>query len=481
MIMVSAQNTGKWFSLTRRKMLGSLFIGLAAVLTNFRLNTYANSFSAKGRILIDHLPNSNKGVEEAIRMPLIEAVMGRRARRFSLGASIPDGPLKFTSQHKPTGLNELEQIMLLTAISGNTGWLYLHPFNKNYLPNIPNYTAASGGRTFPSSAGFHTSEIFYTDDNGTYFFPTRNLHSVVGNNSEDDLDYNKYLELHKSRIKKLSDKRLNLPENPAHIEMHNTWCVNIPGTTLIIPVADIAQHHVASLCYLVQNGACIYDDINKTKIPGLEKFSSLVDISNPYPLTYMEQLSLTEATVEIGTACYAGALMLQAMGLGGWMFDGISPLSILGASGDPIVPGLGFRYDTDERWSLPNPTGLDGIFEGFCPPHFKDMRAAVEAFSHRKFGPGGPFNAETAGPYSDNRNVRASGKVHSEEFIDCVTIMAQYVFDRFGKFPGTVPSILVLMYLQAHHLDLEFYNTHLTSNSYLHTHANHMKWWHAGK
>jgi len=49
--MVSAQNTGKWFSLTRRKMLGSLFIGLAAVLTNFRLNTYANSFR-KGRILM---------------------------------------------------------------------------------------------------------------------------------------------------------------------------------------------------------------------------------------------------------------------------------------------------------------------------------------------------------------------------------------------------------------------------------------------
>jgi hypothetical protein len=63
--------------------------------------------------------------------------------------------------------------------------------------------------------------------------------------------------------------------------------VNVPGSTLLIPVADLAHHHVAVLCYLVQNGACIFDDINKKKIPGMEKFSSLVDVNNPYPLTYV--------------------------------------------------------------------------------------------------------------------------------------------------------------------------------------------------
>jgi hypothetical protein len=213
----------------------------------------------------------------------------------------------------------------------------------------------------------------------------------------------------------------------------------------------------------------------------MDRFRSLVDVDNPYPLTFVEQLSLTETTVEISSACYAGALMLQAMGLGGWMFDGVTALSVLGASGDPEVPGLGFRYDSDKRWSLPNPTGLPGVFEGYCPPHFKDMRAAVEAFSNRKFGPGGPFNPETPGPYKENRSVRGSGKVHNEQFIDCVSTMAQYVFDRFGKFPGTVPSILVLMYLQAHHLELEFYDKHFTAGSYLETHAHHMEYWHSNK
>jgi hypothetical protein len=38
--------------------------------------------------------------------------------------------------------------------------------------------------------------------------------------------------------------------------------------------------------------------------------------------------------------------MLQVLGLGGWSFDGIDRLTILGASGDPAVPGLGFHVAT---------------------------------------------------------------------------------------------------------------------------------------
>lgn len=60
-------------------------------------------------------------------------------------------------------------------------------------------------------------------------------------------------------------------------------------------------------------------------------------------------------------------LILQAMGLGGRMYTGMNWLLILGASGDPKVPGLGFRYDTDERWAIPNRrrrSNDDGVPEG---------------------------------------------------------------------------------------------------------------------
>jgi len=467
------------FSITRRKLLGSMLVGVGALLTGCKMNSIGERTTYKGNVLLDRIPSYQPGLMDAIQFPLIEALYGRRSRRFALGNSIPDGPLAFTSSHDPLPLSKLEQMLLLTTVAGNTGWQFLIPYNQNYLPNIPNYSAAAGGRTFPSGAGFHTTEFFFTDDNGTYFFPTRDAPSLLERGADGEVDLNMYLNAHRHLIRKLSDTRLHTPTVPQHMELHNTWCANRPGSMLIFPVSDLAEHHILNLCYIVQNGACFFDDINKKAIPGIERFKHLVDIENPYPLSFLEQISLTEITVENSTACYAGMLMLQAMGLGGWMYEGINPFSILGASGDPEVPGLGFRYDIDERWPLPNVTGLSGVFEGHCPPHYKDMRAAVEAVVLRKFGRGGPYNSETPGPYRNNSKIRGSAKAHNEEFINCVTVMAEYVYRQFGKFPGTVPSIFTMMFLQAHHLDLGFYDTYFKSGAYLRTHAEHMKRWHS--
>ena len=106
------------------------------------------------------------------------------------------------------------------------------------------------------------------------------------------------------------------------------------------------------------------------------------------------------------------------------------------------------------------------------------MRDAVEALCERKFGPGGPFHRETPGPWKDSPRVRSAAQVHSEEFRDCVALQAQYIYDSFGKFPGTVPSIFAITYLQAHHLDLEFYDHFYNPGAYLESHAEHMTRWH---
>jgi hypothetical protein len=210
----------------------------------------------------------------------------------------------------------------------------------------------------------------------------------------------------------------------------------------------------------------------------MERFRDIVDVDGPYPLSFVEQYSLTELTAELACSCFAGVLMLQALGLGGWMFDGIDMYTVLGASLDPDVPGLGFRYDTDERWALPNPTGLEGVFEASCPPHYPDMRAAVEAFVERKFGPGGPYDPATPGPWSESARVRGSAQRHDEHFVDCVATMAQHVLDAYGKFPGTVPTLFIMNFLQAHHLELAFYDRHFEPGAYLETHARHLERWH---
>jgi hypothetical protein len=366
---------------------------------------------------------------------------------------------------------------VLSAMGGTTGWHYSITRHERYAPHMSNYSGGAAGRTFPSAAGFHTAELFFTDDSGTYFFPTRDAGALV-DPAVEEVTSELMIERHRDRIRKLSDARLHLPAKEPYMEGHNTWCVNVPGSLLVIPVADLAQHALAIFCFLVQNGISVYDDLNDRRIPGLEEFGDLVDLEEPMPLTFFDQYTISEAVAELATSCYAGVLMLQAMGLGGWMFDGIDRFVVLGASGDPEVPGLGFRYDEDERWPLPNPTGLEGVFEAYCPPHYRDMAGAVEAFAERKFGAGGPYNRQTPGAWSDSPGVRGSAQVHDERFRACVTVQAQYVFDTFGKFPATVSSLMILNYVQAHHLDLEFYDRFFQPGAYLRTHAEHMATWH---
>jgi hypothetical protein len=260
-------------------------------------------------------------------------------------------------------------------------------------------------------------------------------------------------ERHRGLIRKLADGRLYLPAAEPYLEGHNTWCVNVPGSLLVIPVADIAQHLIAILCFLTQNGYAVYDDVNGHKITALAEFSGLVDAGEPLPLTFIEQYALTEATAELATACYAG-VRCCCRGWAGRLFRRDRPLLHTRRLGRPDVPGLGFRYGQDERWPVPNPTGREGVFEAYCPSHYPEMAGAVAAFAERKFGPGGPFNPQTPGAWTDSPRVRGSAQIHDEAFKACVAAQAQYVFDTFGKFPGTVPSVFIMNYVQAHHLDL---------------------------
>jgi hypothetical protein len=420
-----------------------------------------------------------KALDGLAQFPLVAALLGRRSRRFALGDELPDGPLAYRSRHDPAPLSELERLLVLGAMGGTTGWHWAITRNARYAPHLANYAGGAAGRTFPSAAGFHTAELFFTDDSGTWFFPTRDAGALV-DPAEEEVGLELLVERHRGRLRRLSERRLHLPPQEPYMEGHNTWCVNVPGSLLVIPVADVAQHTIAGLCFLLQNGYVVYDDVHDRRIPGIEEFGGLADLESPLPLTFVDQYMLAEAVAELASSCYAGVLMLQAMGLGGWMFDGIDRFTMLGASGDPDVPGLGFRYDLEAGWSTPNPTGLEGVFEAFCPPHHPDMAAAVEAFAARKFGPGGPYHRDTPGAWSDSPGVRGSAQVHSPEFKACVSLQAQYVHDTFGKFPGTVPSLMVLNYVQAHHLDLEFYDRFFRPGAYLQTHADHMATWHAG-
>ncbi|WP_051342647.1 hypothetical protein [Pseudonocardia spinosispora] len=412
-------------------------------------------------------------VRRLTEFPLLDAIFGRRSRRFPMGGEIPAGPLAFRSRHEPEPLSDLERALVLTTVAGVTGWHYGITHHPGYAPAFPNYSGSAAGRTFPSAAGFHTAEFFFTDESGTYFLPTRDAEP-----GPDDQDVETRLNAVLGRVRKLSDERIWLPREQPYFEGHNTWIGNHPGSLLVIPVADVAQQTLANLAFFAQNGYAVYDDVNQRPIPGLAAFADRVDVDDPLPLSFVEQYSLAEATAELMTSAYNGHLLLQAMGLGGWTFDGIDRPSILGASGRPDVPGLGFHVQADDSWALPNPTGLPGVFEAYCRPHYPDMTAAVEAYTERKFGPGGPFNPGTPGPWLDTPGVRGAAAPHDARFKELLSLQATYVDETFGKFPGTVPTVWIMNYLQAQHIDLDFYDTLFKPGNYLDTHRDHRSTWH---
>jgi len=408
---------------------------------------------------------------EAARFPLLAAVTGRRSRRFPVGGCVPDGVLAFASRQPVQPLSEVERALVLAVSAGVTGWHYGITYNASYAPCLPNYSGSATGRTFPSAAGFHTSQMFFTDDSGTYLLPTRDQPPREFTSIEEWISHTA------DSYVRISDTRLQLPREEPYMAGHNVWIANHPGSLVAFPVADLAEHLMSILWFYAANGYLVYDDINRHRIPGTERFSSLPHADNPVPLSFVEQYAVNEATAELSAAANTGVLALQAIGLGGWMYDGLDKLSVLGGSGDPGAPGIGFVADNDERWPFPNITGMPGYFETLSPPHVASVTEGVEKFVARRYGTGGPFHRDTPGAWADTPRVRSTA-LPAEGIQELVSVEACYIYDTFGKLPATVPTVHVLMYLQAQHIDTDFYDQLFAPGAYLPTHATHKARWH---
>jgi hypothetical protein len=420
-------------------------------------------------------------ISDLFHFPLMQAILGRRSRRFGLGMEIPSGPLAFKSRSAPQPLSELEQSVLIAAGTGVTGWNFGVPFGPRKPAEHAHYTQRFTGRTAPTAAGIGTPVLFYTDDNGTYLTNTRDSRPArVRELNEIEDDAERIMAVCREHTVQLSKARLDLPAAPGHMLDPNIWMANAAGSTLFMPVGDASEQILGLLALFVGNGYVIADDQAKRPAGNLEPFirSGLLDENKVFPLSMLEQIGYEANGAELAFMGHNIVLTMQGMGLGGLYYTGLSRLSVLGAFAEDGIEGLGFRFVRDERWTVPNPVGLDGVYEGLCPPYYPDMRAAVQAFVERKFGPGGAYDPDTPGPWKDSAEVRRSVTPYSEEFVDCMGEIAQYVYDKHGKFPGTMPTIVLTGYVQAQHIDTEYYDTHFQPGAYLESHANHRQQWH---
>jgi len=420
------------------------------------------------------------GLDAAIDHKLFDAIYQRRSRRFGLGMEIEKGPLQYKSIHAPVPLSELEEAILV--------WNGLGIKNIN-LSDFPPHVGLDlelqfTSKTIPALGDVHRTELFYTNDDGLYMIK---MHDKL---AEDFQGLEKMtrtqridaiLELFRESKIKLQDGRADLPSQPPGIAAHNLWNVNKPGTTLFMPVTDLSACIINLYFFYMRadHRFNFVDELHGLRHPGTSEWvkSGFIDEGKRMPLVEAE---LRFANGYIAEQAFMGqnmALTLQTLGLGGWLFSGFASMFMLG--GTPFNKGLGFRFITPETKGdigNPNPVavGRDDLFHSFCPPYYKDMGEAVEAFNDMKWS---NWSSHPM-PYKNPEAVTAEIERPSKEEVQVVKDICNYVHDTYGRFPAFSDPMFLRFMVQAHHLDLDFYDKYYPPGAYTESHKNHFKLWH---
>lgn len=425
--------------------------------------------------------NEYQALSELLSFPLVNALFGRRARRFGLGMEIPSGPLAFNSKNDPYPLSELEQMLLIAAGTGVSGWNFGVPYTPASPDAHADLTLRYTGRTAPTAAGIGTPAIFFTDDEGCYCTLTRDTKPKDMQSAHDNPGALQHIiKICKDQTTQIKKGRLDLPSEPPHILPPNLWWANKPGSTLFMPVADTAEECLGIMALLIRHGAMIVDESTGKPAGNLAPFvrSGLLDEKKKFPIAELLTIVSEGACLAAGFKGHNMTLMLQAIGLGGLYFSGLDDMSIMGARAREGIQGLGFEVMEDDRWTTPNPVGLKGVYEALCPPFYPDMHTAVKEFADRKFGQKGAYKASDNGPWRESKEVKNSVQPYSRDFLDCMAEVAQYMYNKFGKFPGLRSTVMMPGFVQAHHLETDFYDKFYKEGAYLQTHSEHMAKWH---
>ncbi|MCG8626267.1 MAG: hypothetical protein MJE68_30255, partial [Proteobacteria bacterium] len=62
--------------------------------------------------------------------------------------------------------------------------------------------------------------------------------------------------------------------------------------------------------------------------------------------------------------------------------------------------------------------------------------------------------------------------------IQVVKDICNYVYDTYGRFPAFSDPMFLRFMVQAHHLDLDFYDKYYPPGAYTEAHKNHFARWH---
>ncbi len=435
--------------------------------------------------------SEHPGVRSAWDYSFFEAITNRRSRRVSLGSEVPGGPTKYKSGRPPVPLDEIEEAMLVLAATGITGILLADlPTQDDRGRDCGANTLISfKGLAYPSPCASHDTRLIYWNDEATYIVKPELVTAEKVREYVDLDDREKLLRAFRACRVKLFDGRPEYPHTYPTMLPFNIWSSDIAGSTIFLPVADVTFEFINVLllmCGWADGGMYFIDDVHGNRPAGCERWAQegLLNSRLAVPLSAMGNVSAIEA----GFIMQNLVLAEQAMGLGGWIHAHPAALVLLG--GTPLAKGLGFRFISPKVGrptrgagfgAAPSPVGLDGHLEPYCPPYYPNMDAAVDAVVATKFGPKGIFTSgsEEPSPFRGHNEFLAGMPPHSDKLVQCVKDICNYIYETFGKFPHHVDAVTTPgSWVQAHHLDLDFYDKFYQEGAYAEIQRDHMDIWH---
>ncbi|RJR40098.1 MAG: hypothetical protein C4576_20585 [Desulfobacteraceae bacterium] len=380
--------------------------------------------------------------------------------------------MSYASKEKPVGLNDLELAILCWSGAGVTGAVTMED-GAGQGRSISSWV----GRATPNPCNIHTTKLFFTNDEGTFVYDPKTATKAVEIDTDEDRE--RIMDYFRENCRKIMDGRLKM--HAECIPPPLVWNTNQPGTTVFIPIVDNVEAYINGVFMAVAMGGYqIFDDI-KGQPAGLERFIESGDLKGP-------KVALTsfESTNQFGIFSAPAYLLLEhihltaeAMGLGSVMFAGYTGEVMLGIT--PLGKGMAFRAIEDKAGKL-NPIGLDGIFEAYCPPYYGSMDDAVDAFVEKTSGASCAQDSEYKGvlpfDYKYWRTIRPASCRPPEKHIDMVKSYCRYIYETYGRIPALTNAKSIPIWLQVHHIDIDFYERHYSQGMITEEQKNHMRLWH---
>jgi hypothetical protein len=421
--------------------------------------------------------------EELARYPLLDALRGRRSRRFGLGMEIGEGPLAWKSRSAPVPLTEEEEAALAFAACGVTGSALA---DLAYGPGQGGRMLAGLlGRTVASADAVHTVAVAVINDEATYLlkrpqdFPPAEIPELIRLAAAGEL-----VELYRRSRVRLCDGRVAPPLEPFYNFNINRWSLYAPGTTYFLPINELTALYINVLLEVFDEemGGFLLDERAGLRPAGIARFARgkgghLDDdpaAGRTGTVGILEASLMESAAVEQGMVLQNLGLMAQALGLCGFPNYARHEYGWFHALGFRMGTLPTTRYLGMSRWislaarllrrdrPVPYPLGLEteGIsLRPYCPPSYPTMEAAVHAFVETKFGPEGTFRGGAASSaWRDPQGTAAGIAAPGEKAVAATAAYCEYLYRRYGRFPAYSAPFRTVIGYQVCHGDPEFYD-----------------------